>query len=313
MTRLLPQCPLRAFICNPVRVLVGVFGVLAVNAAIAVCPAGDPVMVRQSAISESMLLSATARLAVSESYAVNGVFPNSNNEAGLPAPTAFQIDSDGDGLVDSPPCFMQSLTVVLAGRIVTIVNATPGYDQGVIEWTPTDTGGTVAWSCTTDMSDGPTACVYTGTSVGKALTWGVYAYDTLRNVSTVHCWSTPSAPTPNGGCNPYIGDTERTATLPILCFIPLGLPAPAGLPNPNNFYSGWSGGQVALSSPVRGSQLRSLAQADAFCANELGHGWRMAEFHDGRGGWGFRAYGYIANTTRFWVHINDQKSNPWQY
>jgi len=37
----------------------------------------------------------------------------------------------------------------------------------------------------------------------------------------------------------------------------------------------------------------------------------MAEFHDGKGGWGFVAHGHINTTSRFWVRINDQPGNCW--
>src|SRR5205823_1278208 len=52
-------------------------------------------------------------------------------------------------------------------------------------------------------------------------------------------------------------------------------------------------------------------RADAYCRSALGAGWRMAEFHDGKGGWGFVARGHISSTSRFWVRINDQPGNCW--
>jgi hypothetical protein len=100
------------------------------------------------------------------------------------------------------------------------------------------------------------------------------------------------------------------------------------------YYQGWAGGRIALTPPTMGTELRSLAAADALCEAALGDGYRMAEFHDGKyvegmgadsfhdedwpragelssGGWAFHAYGNIPEGTRFWVRINDQPANCW--
>jgi hypothetical protein len=104
----------------------------------------------------------------------------------------------------------------------------------------------------------------------------------------------------------YRGDTPCERTLPVLCLQPAGLPVPPGL-NPT-FDRGWTGGNLRLSAAVRGSSLTSRAAADAVCANQFGAGWRMGEFHDGGGGWGWWANG---DPQRMWVAINDQPANPW--
>ncbi|MER7048453.1 flagellar hook-length control protein [Streptomyces jumonjinensis] len=117
--------------------------------------------------------------------------------------------------------------------------------------------------------------------------------------------------------NPYTGDTPTTASLPLLCLKITGSPVPAGITP--DFYAGWARGQVAATSPIRGNRLTSRALADGVCANSLGAGWRMAEFHDGRygpalehsGGWSYWAYGDVPLGTRFWTAINDQPTNPW--
>jgi hypothetical protein len=293
------------------RTLITTFAALMFSGTVAaVCPSGTPIQVHYAAMAETLALSSGPRVIISDFYQINGFFPNSNAQAALPAPTAFQIDSDGDGIEDSPPCFMQSLTVGNAGVFVTIVNATPGFPQGSFTFTPTATGGTVAWICTTDIVDATPSCTYTGPSVGRALTWGHYGFDATLNVSGAQCYGTPLTAS-GGGCDPYRGDTERTDVLPILCLLPQSAPAPAGLPDPTNYYLGWSGGSLALSVPVRGTQLYSRAVANARCAQDIGPGWRMAEFHDGGGGWGLRGFGALANTSRYWVGIRDQNSNPW--
>ncbi|HEX7816861.1 S53 family peptidase [Dyella sp.] len=110
--------------------------------------------------------------------------------------------------------------------------------------------------------------------------------------------------------NPYTGDTAVTTALPVLCFNPANLPAPAGINF--DFSDGWAAGTVGVTSPVAGTQLTSRAVADGLCASAHGSGWRMAEFHDGNGGWTIWAAGSIpAGNARFWTAINDQPANPW--
>ena len=114
-----------------------------------------------------------------------------------------------------------------------------------------------------------------------------------------------------GSCNPYQGDTSCRVALPVLCFKQDGSGPPAGVES--SFYQGWTRGSLAATPPVMGALLESEASASARCARELGDGWRMAEFHDGGGGWGLqgrRGAGFGA-WTRYWVHINDQPGNCW--
>lgn len=109
--------------------------------------------------------------------------------------------------------------------------------------------------------------------------------------------------------NAYLGDTDCETELSILCLLPKNLPKPEGLAS--DFYSGWSGAEIAATTPIAGRLLTSRAEADARCAKALGAGWRMAEHHDGRGGWGLTGVGEVSRDARFWVAINDQPANPW--
>lgn len=109
--------------------------------------------------------------------------------------------------------------------------------------------------------------------------------------------------------NVYSGDTTIDTLLPMLCLRQDGRPVPAGLSV--DFYNGWAAGEVKLTTPVAGSVLSSRATADALCASQLGAGFRMAEFHDGQGGWHWWANGVVPVDTRFWVAINDQPANAW--
>ena len=111
--------------------------------------------------------------------------------------------------------------------------------------------------------------------------------------------------------NPYQGDTSCSSALPLLCLRKSGLPPPSYI-NPS-FTNGWTGGSIQLTSPRFGYELTSRAAADALCANSFGPGWALGEFHDGDGGWGWYAYGAVNTTGRFWVAIDDQPANPWDF
>lgn len=49
---------------------------------------------------------------------------------------------------------------------------------------------------------------------------------------------------------------------PILCFLDIDMPVPAALSRPEY----WTGGVLALSSPVRGSRFTRISDANAYCA-----------------------------------------------
>ena len=115
----------------------------------------------------------------------------------------------------------------------------------------------------------------------------------------------------SNSCNPYRGDTSCRAALPVACFKSTGAKAPEQLQQ--DFYKGWVNGQLGATRAVAGATLVSEQAASELCRFELGPGWRMAEFHDGGGGWGLqgeRGAG-IKPGTRYWVRINDQAGNCW--
>lgn len=111
-----------------------------------------------------------------------------------------------------------------------------------------------------------------------------------------------------GVCDPYEGDTVCTEALPVLCIKQTGAPNP-GLPD--GFYDGWADGGIRLTDPVVGCRLDSVDAATDTCRRAFGYGWRMAEFHDGGGGWNWWAHGKIDRNTRAWAHIDDQDANCW--
>jgi hypothetical protein len=127
--------------------------------------------------------------------------------------------------------------------------------------------------------------------------------------------------------NPYHGDTDTSAFLPLLAIKKMGLPTPNGLYATGNnggaMRGAWSGGKVIVVPDVQGNSLTSQAIADLQCRlhglKALGEeGFRMAKFHDGgrNAGWDFWADASAIGTLqisgqRYWVSINDQAANPW--
>jgi hypothetical protein len=118
--------------------------------------------------------------------------------------------------------------------------------------------------------------------------------------------------------NAYSGDAPCEENLPVLCVHPIGLKAPDTYRG--DFYNAWFGAELKLSKPIRGTTLHARTVADDWCQAEFGNSeqpgeirWRMAEHHDGGGGWGFGGVGEIDAKDRFWVAINDQPANPWSH
>jgi hypothetical protein len=158
------------------------------------------------------------------------------------------------------------------------------------------------------------SCSTPGVNCG--LTWVKRAHNNATGQDTVTCHDTTT--TPSTSCDPYVGDTDCRETRRILCIRQDGSASNGFV---GSFYNGWAAGNLGLTHGVVGSSLTSLAVADAACVAELGVGWRMAEHHDGGGGWAWTAYGNLNDIftsshpshtlkDRFWVHINDQPGSP---
>ena len=136
-------------------------------------------------------------------------------------------------------------------------------------------------------------------SGGFGLTWVKTTHDASNGTDQVGC----------SGCYPYTGDTSCSSYLPILCYKYDGSPVPSGLTP--SFYNGWKYGHIAVTLPVPGTSLTSLAAANQICEDYFGAGYEIAEFHHNWGGWYWWAYGNVRNDTRFWTYINDQPGNCW--
>jgi hypothetical protein len=158
----------------------------------------------------------------------------------------------------------------------------------------------------------------------KAMTWSVLDIVILKGIPYA-LFGTDAL------TNPYHGDTDTNAVLPLLCFKKMGLSRPAGLPNSSTTNGGalrgsWSGGKVLVVPDVHGKTLTSQSVADEYCRRQglqiLGEdGFRMAEFHDGDRNAGWAGWDFWADASampslrisdmRYWVSINDQPANPW--
>ena len=138
----------------------------------------------------------------------------------------------------------------------------------------------------------------------KGMTWRKVGRNPVTGTVDVDCGYSNG----KNECNPYQGDTDCTKKLPILCALKLHGQKPAHVNNgSSNGRHAWSGNLVHTSKKVSPTHdhINTLAQANKVCIQEFGKGWAVAEFHNARQ-WGFRAYGNIGNTKRFWVDINDQ-------
>jgi hypothetical protein len=116
--------------------------------------------------------------------------------------------------------------------------------------------------------------------------------------------------------NPFVGDRDCTQQHRVLCIKVDGYAPPYGS-NGVNFSVGWSGGIVRGTPAISGNDINTREKANAFCQQNFGAAYRMADFHTGSmgtfntDGWEFWAYGSLEPNARYWVAINDQAANVW--
>lgn len=116
--------------------------------------------------------------------------------------------------------------------------------------------------------------------------------------------------------NPFVGDRDCSQRHRVLCIKVDGY-SPPYASNGVNFSNGWSGGIVKASPGISGNDINTREKANAFCQQNFGAAYRMADFHTGSmgtlntDGWEFWAYGSLEPNARFWVAINDQAANVW--
>lgn len=174
----------------------------------------------------------------------------------------------------------------------------PGSTQ--VLWISTSAnGGSSSMEYPFELS---TCCGGSAPVVPRGMTWRKLKTHPVNGTIDIGC---------GGQCDAYNGDTPCDQKWPILCIYK---PTPAFAPPPgidnSNKYHRWSGGIVGTTKAM--APPATLAEADQSCVDELGAGWRVAEFHDGWG-WSLQAYGNVGDPTqRVWLHINDQpKATCW--
>lgn len=125
----------------------------------------------------------------------------------------------------------------------------------------------------------------------NGMTWGKLAHDDELGLDHISCHGLPAAPSADGACDAYTGDTSCAQALPLLCVKVDDSRRPnyALKPGASASQMGWARGHVATTLPVVGSELANprtnpddAATGDNRCQAAFGEGWRMAEFHDGR-------------------------------
>jgi type IV pilus assembly protein PilA len=116
-----------------------VIAILGILMAIAI-PAYQDYTVRAK-VSEGMNLSASAKLAVAETYTSGGSLPASNEGAGLPGATTIRGNNVSQVLVDTD------------NKIKVTLNNDANFEAGtsdLLVLSPITSAGSVAWSCTRD-------------------------------------------------------------------------------------------------------------------------------------------------------------------
>lgn len=134
--------------------------------------------------------------------------------------------------------------------------------------------------------------------------WGVVATtdakETPAGSTTVACHGMPRE-TAGKPCNDPKGTTACRASLPVLCSKADGSHPPQ---------SPWAR-RLALTAPVRGTELLSVAVADQVCRSQLGDGWKMTDAEESTFKYQVTGVGSLPPTTRFWVRNGGGLANCW--
>ena len=128
-----------------------------------------------------------------------------------------------------------------------------------------------------------------------------------QDVSWLSCSLDPT----QHGCDPFAGDRLCSVPGPIACYRD-GTSKPVPDKQVNWLDStGFVGGEIRASVPVRGDQFAHLGDANAFCQQQFGPEWRVLSYHEGGGGQVI-SRSKIDPLTRLLVNIRDQQyGNCW--
>jgi len=132
-------------------------------------------------------------------------------------------------------------------------------------------------------------------------TWGVIdGSDMPPGTVTVACHGQPTQ-TAAKPCDERQGDTACRSALPMLCS-----KADAALPPRSSLAR-----RLALTAPVRGTELLSVGAADKVCQAALGEGWRMTDGEEAGNKYQVTGIGNVPATSRFWVRAGEGSANCW--
>ncbi len=126
--------------------------------------------------------------------------------------------------------------------------------------------------------------------------------DKFPNISYLSCDDDPT----QKACNPFVGDTLCSASLPIACFKDERLKIPDEIASFGNLKKHWSGGRLSYTQAVQGDRFETIAQANAFCTAQFGENWRVLSWHES-------SFNNVTMYTkirrpgqRSWIDIKDQ-------
>lgn len=120
-------------------------------------------------------------------------------------------------------------------------------------------------------------------------------------------------------CDGYSGDTACSTALPVICFKDTlhskpdvtEATIPAASKHILNHF--WSGGEVKLSSAVRGDNFKTSDDVNAFCRSQFGKNWRVASHHESYSDYVI-GYGSAPIGTKAWIDVKSEPhGNCWKH
>ncbi|MDQ0463556.1 hypothetical protein QO010_001327 [Caulobacter ginsengisoli] len=107
-------------------------------------------------------------------------------------------------------------------------------------------------------------------------------------------------------CEPFEGDTACEVSLPVACIRPDQEPWPRAFAG-GGAPSDWTGGRLAAAPATPASRFRTIADADRYCAANLGKDWRVLGVQDAMFSMTAIGRGRAADfEPRAWVDVADQ-------
>jgi|GEM_PF-2116539 len=80
-------------------------------------------------------------------------------------------------------------------------------------------------------------------------------------------------------CDPRAGDLPCSDAVPLACYRDGERAAPVNATHQSRINANFTGGDIRLTEPVKGSRFASSAEASQFCRASFGEGWRVLDHH----------------------------------